>query len=191
MQALITGRVFSLNSPRQARHPGLPRKAGLAWGTGGSFHTPAWNTAPVKRERHMDAISRRNVVVAAASWREIEHVTSVHHPLLITSPRGSAARTQPHNIWREPEEGQDAASLTGVKICLLHSMSPRAQPRMPPWHCSKPPAVSAESSPKLEPFLGMKFSRTRKNWQTTGRIRWFPKEHKKRCKIVLLPISVG
>lgn len=37
----------------------------------------------------------------------------------------------------------------------------------------------------------MKFSRTRKNWQTRGRIRWFPKEHKKRCKIVLLPISVG
>lgn len=72
----------------------------------------------------MDAISGRNVIVAAPSLREIEHVTSVHHPLLITSQRGSAARTQPCNIWWEGEEGQEAGTFTGVKICLCaeHSL---------------------------------------------------------------------
>lgn len=102
----------------------------------------------------MDAISRRNVIVAAPSLGEIEHVTSVHHPLLITSQGGSAARTQPPHIWREGEEGQDAVGFTGVKICLFCSTSPRAQPGMPLCHPgtaagAEPPAASAESSRKL------------------------------------------
>lgn len=98
-----------------------------------SYRIPVCNRAPVKRERHMDAISRKNVIVAAPSLREIEHVTSVHHPLLITSQRGSAAHTHPCNIWQEGEEGQDAARFAGAKICLFCVTCPRAQPRMPMW----------------------------------------------------------
>lgn len=89
----------------------------------------------MRRERHMDAISRRNVLVAAPSWREIEHVTPAHHPLLSTSQRGSAARTRPCNIWREDEEGWGAVIQPGdflrqKKRCLFCLLRPRAQPRM-------------------------------------------------------------
>lgn len=79
----------------------------------------------------MDAISRKNVIVAAPSLREIEHVTLVHHPLLITSQRGSAAHTHPCNIWREGEERQDAVRFAGVRICLLCATCPTTQPQMP------------------------------------------------------------
>jgi len=148
----------------------------------------------------MDAISRKNVIVAAPSLREIEHVTSVHHPLLITSQRASAARIHPCNIWREGKEGQDAARFAGAKICLFCITCPRAQPGMPVCLSAtySTAAKSCEScqqraprSQKLQPFLHVKFPRTRKNWQTTRRIRWFPRECKTPCKIVSLPISVG
>lgn len=100
----------------------------------------------------MDAISRKNVIVAAPSLREIEHVTSVHHPLLITSQRGSAARTQPCNIWREGEEGPDAARPAGVKICLFCVTCPRAQPRMPVClGAARSTAASCESRQRRVP----------------------------------------
>lgn len=79
----------------------------------------------------MDAISRKNVIVAAPSLREIEHVTLVHHPLLITSQRGSAARTHPCNIWRAGEERQDAGRVTGVKMRLFCGTCPTTQAQMP------------------------------------------------------------
>lgn len=79
----------------------------------------------------MDAIGRKNVIVAAPSLREIEHVAAAHHPLLIASQRGSAARTHPRNIWREGEEGRDAARFAGAKICLFCVPCPPAQPRVP------------------------------------------------------------
>lgn len=40
----------------------------------------------------MDAISGKNVLVAAPSLREIEHVTPVHHPLLVASRQAAHSR---------------------------------------------------------------------------------------------------
>lgn len=145
----------------------------------------------------MDAISRRNVLVAAPSWREIEHVTPAHHPLLSTSQRGSAARTRPCNIWREDEEGWGAVIQPGDFLkqkkdvysafyTLEHSLG---CPRGSVLAVAPQRAAGATSSlalgaasGKLQPSLHMKFPRTRRSWQTTWRIRWFPKEHEKHCR---------
>lgn len=118
----------------------------------------------------MDAISRKNVIVAAPSLREIEHVAAAHHPLLLTSQRGSAARTHPCNIWREGEEGQDAARFAGAKIGQFCIPCPRVPPRMAVrLGAARGTAAGCESRQQpvpragnLQPCPYAKFPRTRK-----------------------------
>lgn len=75
----------------------------------------------------MDAISGKNVLVAAPSWREIEHVTPVHHPLLIASRQAAhSPATSGDGMRRGGMLGHSLGVFWGKNVPVLHSVHQNA-----------------------------------------------------------------
>lgn len=98
----------------------------------------------------MDAISGKNVLVAAPSLREIEHVTPVHHPLLVASRQAAHSRATSGEGTRRGGMRGHSRGFSGAKICPFCIRCPRMElcmaTRLSARSC-EPPAAPLSAPP--------------------------------------------